>query len=147
MSVLCKDGRPSTDPNDFYDGGLMLPFGGHKGYGLSVMVSILGGNVVAAASEDAESSGVFAVAMDPGTFGDAESVLDGVRATLERLRHTRPADGFSEVLVPGDFERHNRKQNRSGPIELPESTWQIFLDAAVRVGLERDEIARVAAAG
>ena len=29
----------------------------------------------------------------------------------------------------------------------PESTWQIFLDAAVRVGLERDEIARVAAAG
>ena len=145
--IIDKNGQPSTNANDFYEGGLMLPFGGHKGYGLSVMVSILGGNLVAAAAEGDDSSGVFALAMDPGAFADAESVLDGVRANLQRLRHTRPADGFSEVLVPGDLERRNRKQNRSQPTELPESTWRIFLDAAERVGLDRDEIERVATTG
>ena len=32
--IVDKEGRPSTNPNDFYDGGFLLPFGGHKGYGL-----------------------------------------------------------------------------------------------------------------
>jgi uncharacterized oxidoreductase len=145
--ILDKEGRPTTDANELYDGGVMLPFGGHKGYGLSVMVSILGGSFVGAAAEGAESSGVFAVAMNPAAFADAKGVLESVRANLERLRDTRPAEGFSEVLVPGDFERRNREKNRSRPIDLPDSTWRLFLEAAKRVGLDSDEIGRVAAVG
>ena len=30
-----RPAAPSTDPDDFYAGGALLPFGGHKGYGLS----------------------------------------------------------------------------------------------------------------
>lgn len=36
-------GRPSTDPEDFYAGGALLPFGAHKGFGLVVLVELLGG--------------------------------------------------------------------------------------------------------
>ena len=41
--LVDADGEPSTDPNDFYDGGALLPFGAHKGSGLSVMIQIVGG--------------------------------------------------------------------------------------------------------
>ena len=38
--IVDKDGNPSTDPMDFYNGGALLPVGGdlsgHKGYGLSM---------------------------------------------------------------------------------------------------------------
>ena len=41
-SILDRDGNPSTDARDFYEGGMLLPFGGHKGYGLSVVADLLG---------------------------------------------------------------------------------------------------------
>ena len=146
--LLDQHGNPSTDANDLYDGGLMLCFGKHKGYGLSVMVSILAANLVASAQPDLErDSGVFGLAMDPGAFGDAQAVLQGVQRNLERLRRTRPAAGFSEVLAPGDYERRSREATRGQPIELPEATWRLFLDAARQVGLDPGEIGLMAAGG
>ena len=45
--VLDKDGVPSRNPNDYYEGGAILPVGGtqggHKGYALSVMIALFGG--------------------------------------------------------------------------------------------------------
>ena len=41
--VRDADGRISTDPGDFYAGGVLLPFAGHKGYGLSVLIEIVAG--------------------------------------------------------------------------------------------------------
>ena len=37
-SVVDKEGRPSTETADFYDGGALTTFGAHKGFGLSVMI-------------------------------------------------------------------------------------------------------------
>src|SRR6266581_3412589 len=42
-SIIDSAGHPSVDPDAFYAGGALLPFGGHKGYGMSVMVELLGG--------------------------------------------------------------------------------------------------------
>ena len=48
--AMDKNGKITTDPEDFFAGGALLPLGGfgelhggHKGYGLSVMVDILSG--------------------------------------------------------------------------------------------------------
>ena len=40
--ITDKDGAPSTDPEDFYAGGMLLPFGGHKGYGLALASALMG---------------------------------------------------------------------------------------------------------
>jgi delta1-piperideine-2-carboxylate reductase len=37
-----RDGRPTTDPNAVLDGGALLPFGGHKGSSLAMMMEIMG---------------------------------------------------------------------------------------------------------
>src|SRR5260370_26084102 len=45
------EGRATTNPNDMVNGGALLPLGsdrergGHKGYGLAIMVDILGGGL------------------------------------------------------------------------------------------------------
>ena len=44
--ILDSDGNPTTNPDDFYDGGAILPLGreeGHKGYALAFMVDLFGG--------------------------------------------------------------------------------------------------------
>lgn len=37
-----RDGKPTTDPNAVLDGGALLPFGGHKGSSLGMMMEIMG---------------------------------------------------------------------------------------------------------
>ena len=42
--IIDKDGNPTMDPNDYYAGGSILPFGGeqgYKGYALSFVVEVL----------------------------------------------------------------------------------------------------------
>ena len=42
--MIDKDGNPTTNPDDYYQGGAILPVGadqGHKGSGLSFMVEAL----------------------------------------------------------------------------------------------------------
>jgi LDH2 family malate/lactate/ureidoglycolate dehydrogenase len=41
--ALDKDGKPTTDPRVFLNKGMLLPFGGYKGYGLSLSVEIFAG--------------------------------------------------------------------------------------------------------
>ena len=146
---LDRHGRSSTDPADYFDGGVMLPFGGHKGYGLALMAEILGSNLTGAIEEEplVARVGVFGLAIDLDAFGVRESYLETTRATFERVRNTRPAEGFTEVLIPGDPERRLRKTGRAAGIDLPEATWEAMLDTAAGLGLSRDEMNRVASAG
>lgn len=52
-TILDRDGRPSTDPNDFTQGGLMAPLGfplaPHKGFGLAQVIDSLAGVLTGAA--------------------------------------------------------------------------------------------------
>src|SRR4029079_19071115 len=41
-AIVTTEGIPSIDPNDFYDGGALLTFGGHKGSGFSLLAQLVG---------------------------------------------------------------------------------------------------------
>jgi uncharacterized oxidoreductase len=143
--LIDGDGRPTNDPEALYRGGMMVPFGGHKGYAIAVMVSILGANLVGSAVNPGEDpSGGFAIAIDPAAFGDADDVRRGIRENLQRLRNTRPAEGFTEVQVPGDFERNSRVATEGRPLEVPDSTWALYTASAERVGMSADEVNTIA---
>ena len=142
--LLDADGRPTNDPATLYEGGMMLPFGGHKGYAIGAMVSVLGANLVGSAVSEDEGAGGLALAIDPAAFGDPDAVRRGIRTSLERLRHTRPAEGFTEVQVPGDFERASRRAAVGKPLDIPDSTWDLYLASAERVGLSAAEVDAIA---
>jgi len=141
--VLDEGGRPVTDAAEALkriyetrEGGV-TPLGGtaemssHKGYGLALMVHILGGALSGASfspirlktqkATDPDRLGHFFMAIDPKAFraeGEFESDLDEV---IDVLHATRPVDPAKPVLVPGDPEAASREKRLKEGIPLPES--------------------------
>ncbi len=135
--ILDNQGRPSTNPHDLYDDGVMLPFGGHKGYGLMLMAEILASNLVGDTllPTPHHAIGTFALAIDPNALGAGAGFAAMTDAMIRRVTSSAPAEGFSEVLIPGDVERRSRQALQTAGVDLPDATWNAVLTAAASVGL------------
>lgn len=125
-AIVDKFGQPSTDPEDYYDGGALMPFGGHKGYGISVFIELLGGglsgNHPSVTTRYKIGNGAVIIALMPEAFAAAD-FADDVRDTMDMLRKSRPVDPASPVLVPGDVEVRMRRE-RAGRIPVPTRIWE-----------------------
>lgn len=128
------EGKPSTNPEDFYAGGSLLPFGGHKGYGLALTVELLGGalseNHVSFLPEYSWGNGVVLIVLDPAAFTDAVAFAAEVGRAGDLLHASPPAEGVERVLLPGDIERAVRSARRRSGIPVPEQIWQQLQDTA-----------------
>ncbi len=127
--IIDANGQPTTDPNDFYAGGSLLPFGGHKGSGLSIMVELAGGvlsGMGASPMEDyAGGNGTVLVALDIEAFMPLEEYLDKAGAFWAEAKRIGAGTSNVEVFMPGEIEdltlrpaaggRGIRRQTRSGP--------------------------------
>lgn len=128
--ILDSEGHPSTNPNDLYDGGFMLPVGaqvaGHKGYGLGLGSALFGALSLAAEPDaegaDGSTGGVWMLVVDPSAFGDADVYRARTESNLAALKNVRPAAGVEAVLVPGEPETRSRERRRAG-IPIPGPTW------------------------
>lgn len=125
-AVVDKFGEPSTDPEAFYDGGALLPFGAHKGYGISVFIELLGGglsgNHPSVTSRYEIGNGAVLIAMSPEAFAATDFAAD-VRETVDLLRASKPVDPSRPVKVPGDVEAAVRAQ-RGDQIPVPAPIWR-----------------------
>ncbi len=137
--ILDKDGMPSDNPNDFFDGGYLLPMGMHKGYGLLIMVEVLAGLLSGTGSsvlaKSALGNGVFLIAIAPEFFRVSSEFYDDMRRLVAALRATPPLEHVDAVLVPGDPEAHAAADQLRDGIEYDDVTWQKILQAAQSVGV------------
>lgn len=117
--IVDKNGNPTTDTADFYDGGYLLPIGQHKGYALSLMICLLGGLGGNFNPEIGSARGELMQVINIEAFMSLADYETGARAFLEQVKRTPPATGFDEVIAPGDFEDRLRKQRLAEGIELP----------------------------
>jgi uncharacterized oxidoreductase len=109
--ILTKDGQPTTDPNEFAEGGMLLPMGEHKGFGLSMVAEALGGALTGATRFEAEQRSrncLFVWGIEIGAFQPAEEYRMLEDRSIAKVKATPPAPGFDEVLIPG--ERGRRAQ-------------------------------------
>lgn len=123
--VITQDGESSTDPNDFYEGGALLPVGQHKGSGLSVMIQLVGGALAGTGvfGEHGEANnGTVLIALDPRAFAEDDFEEQAV-AFAAALAGTKPARGFDAVLVPGEIERRTRARRAQEGVPIPAATW------------------------
>ncbi|GAA2008584.1 Ldh family oxidoreductase [Nakamurella flavida] len=132
-------GRPSTDPEDFYAGGSLLPFGGHKGFGVAITVELLGGalsgNHVGFLPEYRWGNGVVLVVLDPAAFTDASAFADEIVRASRAVRDSPPADGVDHVMLPGDLERATRTERLNSGIPVPDGVWSQLEATAQEVGV------------
>lgn len=110
--ALDEAGRPTTDPAAALRG-VVLPFGGAKGSAMSMMVDILGG-VLAGAGFSGDTRdwvadfggpadvGHFLLVMKVDAFMDLAEFEGRMETAIARLKALPPAEGFDEVLYPGE---------------------------------------------
>jgi LDH2 family malate/lactate/ureidoglycolate dehydrogenase len=151
-TIIDKEGRPTTDPADFINGGALLPFGGHKGYALMVAADILGRLVSGApAFADAPGShtvtgadgrtttrsspGLNVIVLKADLFQAYEQYAHRADELEQRIRAVPPAPGFTEVLVPGDPEARARVIRQREGIPIAEDVWQSLATVAESLGI------------
>jgi LDH2 family malate/lactate/ureidoglycolate dehydrogenase len=155
-----KHGRPTTRPQDVDDGGCMLPLGtdrergGHKGYGLALMVDVLcavlsGANWGPFAPpftlryEYPERSvgkgiGHFFGAMRIDAFIDVDEFKRQIDDMIRTFRKTRPAPGTDGPLIPGDPEREAETIRAREGIPLVQDVIDDLRDISRHTGIPFD---------
>ena len=113
--IIDKDGNPSTDPKDYFDGGAHLPAAGHKGYGMALVSELACG----IALESAPDFGWFVIAVDLETIGLREGYRKEASELLLSLRNSAPAAGHSNVSIPGERGTLLREHKLEHGISLP----------------------------
>ena len=150
--VVDESGQPVTDPEKAFgyvfdrpEGGITpvggpREVGGHKGYGLAVMVHILGGALSGASfspirvktqkPSDPHNIGHFFLAIDPRAFraeGEFENDVDQV---IDILHATKRADAAQPVLVAGDPEMATRAERLESGVPIPDDLMAQLRDVA-----------------
>jgi LDH2 family malate/lactate/ureidoglycolate dehydrogenase len=135
--VIDQDGRPGTTAEAFYSGGALLPFGGHKGYGLSVMIEMLGGalsgNHPSSAPGYQAGNGAVLLALDAGFFVSQEDFATDVSSCAHAIRNCPPIVAGFPVLLPGDVENQQRER-RQAAIPVADAVWRQLAQLAKRLG-------------
>lgn len=129
--VIDKEGRESTDPESFYAGGALLPFGGHKGYCMSLMIELLGGALSgghpATSSRYSRGNGTVLVVMDPSFFVIEKSFIQDIDESVTKITGATPVDAQRPILMPGDVENAQRLRNQPN-IEISKAIWESILE-------------------
>ena len=142
-SIVDRDGVPTINPDDFFDGGGHLPFGAHKGYTLMMTAEFLG-RIFTGADSYVEAGrggtvfpnqGVTMMAIKADLFQPFAEYAERADEMERRVRAVPPAPGFDEVLAPGDLEARTREQRGREGIPIAEDVWQSFKEAAALVGV------------
>ena len=139
--VVDGGGQPVTEPEDAFryvferpEGGITplggaRAVGGHKGYGLAVMVHILGGALAGASfspirnrtqgPSDPHNIGHFFMAIDPRAFRPEGEFQEDLDQVIDVLHGAKRADPAQPVLVAGDPEMATRSERLEQGVPIP----------------------------
>lgn len=142
-TVIDKDGYPTTNPSAVQDGGVLLPFGGHKGFALMMAVEFLGQVLVGSDAVDNEGMGTPAMAHQGVTIIAVRADVHRPLADFQRradeiineTRNVRAAPGFTEVIAPGDPEKRAHARRSTEGIPIPDPVWISIVKAGQSVGV------------
>jgi uncharacterized oxidoreductase len=141
--IMDNAGNAITDPAQFYTDppGVLLPFGGHKGYGLSVIAEMFAGALTGnscsnPANDQRLLNGMYSLIIDCDRLPEELGFAAEVQRFIDFVKSARKAPGFDEILMPGEIEEKNRKDREANGIEIDDTTWQTLCDSAKDLGVD-----------
>jgi LDH2 family malate/lactate/ureidoglycolate dehydrogenase len=134
--IVDKNGDPSTDVEDFYGGGMLLPAAGHKGYSLALASEFMTAFLLGEPQHPSFWLHWCVVAIDVTAFRPIQAYAQAAESFLQGLKSIPPAAGFESVLLPGEPEAQTEKKRRAEGIPIPEQTWERIKKTARQVKVE-----------
>jgi L-2-hydroxycarboxylate dehydrogenase (NAD+) len=148
--MIDRQGQPLLDPTRAHEG-FLLPIGGHKGYGLALVVGLLAGTLQGAAmgrdvvdfNQDhttPTNTGQAILVIDLKAFGEPEDFKHAVDRLVRDIRSSERLPGVERIWLPGE-QSHGRRDEyaRTGiPVapailgELDQMAMQMGLSPLVR---------------
>lgn len=143
--LLDAEGRPSNSPEDYFEGGTILPLGGlstgHKGFALSMFMFLLGRTIGQDSPISFEGQGRSVgdstiIVIDVGKLRPPDELARDVDWAIDYAKDTPLMSGFDEILYPGEKEARTRRERQAKGVEVEDATW-----ARVRATIDRLGIA------
>lgn len=126
---LDKQGRPTDDPKVAYESGLQPAIGGHKGYGLAVVMNVLAAVLTGSLSATevlnffpAFGIGHFFLAIDPRVFMPLPEFKERIDKMIGMARSTALAEGVDRVYLPGEPEHLQREKRLREGVPISDDT-------------------------
>ncbi len=123
--AIDKEGHSATDPTMARQGAL-LPMAGHKGYALGLMAQLLSGALTGAAGLPVrhEDYGALFIAIQPDALGTASQYHAEVEKVVRAIKSSRRAEGFDEILIPGERAYREREKRKREGIPVEDVLWR-----------------------
>jgi LDH2 family malate/lactate/ureidoglycolate dehydrogenase len=121
--ALGPDGAPTRDPALARQGAL-LPFGGYKGFGLGLIVAILG--LLAGSAHDAEDYGYLFVAFKPELLMPPDAFKRQVSELIDRIKSTPRQAGIDEIRIPSERAFRSRERALREGFEIDRSVYDVL---------------------
>lgn len=129
--MMTRSGEPLTDATRA-DEGFLLPIGGHKGYGLNMVIGMLAGvlNTAAFGSDVVDfnkdfgtplNTGQAFFAMRPDLFRDLDDFKAEMDSKIREIKHSTPMEGHGPIRIPGEqaVEREKEMREKGIPVAPP----------------------------
>jgi LDH2 family malate/lactate/ureidoglycolate dehydrogenase len=114
--AIDRGGQPTRDAAEAQRGAL-LPFGGHKGFGLGLIVQafgLLGGAALVPGHDD----GYVFIAFRPDLLVPLADLKRELAALITRVKAVPPLPGFTEIRIPGEQSARNRERLAREGLEI-----------------------------
>jgi L-2-hydroxycarboxylate dehydrogenase (NAD+) len=143
--MVDRQGQPLLDPTKA-DEGFLLPIGGHKGYGLALIVGLMAGTLGGAAMgkevvdfnkdhKTMTNTGQSMLVIDPSAFGDLALFKSKVDVVAEDIHASQRLPGVDKVWLPGEQSHLRRIKNAANGIPIAKGLFTELQLVALQLGI------------
>ena len=129
--MIDRQGKPLTDSSRSHEG-FLLPIGGHKGYGLALIVGLLAGTLQGAAMgrdvvdfnvdfQTPTNTGQAILVIDLEAFGGAGPFKAAVDTLVRDIRNSERLPDVERIWLPGEQSHQRRADYAQRGVPLPEA--------------------------
>jgi uncharacterized oxidoreductase len=132
--LIDAEGRPTNNPKTFYGPppGAILPFGGHKGYGLGLITEMLAGALTGGSCSTPGVTRVvnnmLTIILDPAFFQSEEEFSREAERFIAFVKSSQKTAPDGDILMPGELEARTKGKRLRDGIELDETTWRQIVE-------------------
>ncbi|MDR2601705.1 MAG: Ldh family oxidoreductase [Spirochaetaceae bacterium] len=143
--ALDMRGEPTVSASEALSG-TMLPFGGHKGSGVAVLVNILsaalsGAELFAAlGGQEQKTGGVgfYFSALDVRQIRDLAEFKESIDTMIDRFKASPKRPGVDEIYLPGELEFIRRERHERHGLPVKRSVFEELRETAEAAGVRFD---------